>query len=228
MSITIAQIRGARGILNWSQQDLSQRTGISATSIGSIENGLTTPRASTLETIRSTFERNGIEFLGLEGVRIQNNYIQTLTGQTGFRQFMDDLYETARTVGGEIVLFNANPVNWHKWLGEEWFNNHSKRMRELGDKITVRITSKMGEHNFISRDFAQYRWFPDDLLTDRALYAYGDNLAFVNFEDNEVSVIVLKQADFANVFRVLFNIAWHNVAMLPDASSPAVNKKSKS
>ena len=61
MSITTAQIRGARGILNWSQQDLAQRTGISATSIGAIENGQTTPRASTLETIRATFERNSIE-----------------------------------------------------------------------------------------------------------------------------------------------------------------------
>ena len=227
MSITIAQIRGARGILNWSQQDLAQRTGISATSIGSIENGVTTPRASTLETIRSTFERNGIEFLGLEGVRVQSNYIQTLSGQTGFRQFMDDLYETAKTVGGEIVLFNANPKNWEKWLGAEWFATHSKRMKELGSRVNFRITSKIGETNFISREFAEYRWFPEDLMTDKALYAYGDNLAFVSFEDNDVSVVVLKQPDFANVVRVLFNISWENVAMKPEKAdlSSIKNKK---
>ena len=215
MSITTAQIRGARGILNWSQQDLAQRTGISATSIGSIENGQTTPRASTLETIRSTFERNGIEFLGLDGVKQQNDFIKTYTGTPGFRDFMDHLYETAKSYGGEIVLFNANPINWYKWLGEEWFAAHSKRMQELGDKISMKITAKKGENLFISRDFAQYKWFPDELFSDRALYAYGDNLGFVNFDKNNVSVVVLKQADFSNAFRVLFNIAWENVATQP-------------
>lgn len=215
MSITTAQIRGARGILNWSQQDLAQRTGISATSIGSIENGQTTPRASTLETIRNTLERNGIEFLGLDGVRQQSNSIRTFTGTQGFRDFMDDLYDTAKSYGGEIVLFNANPVNWTKWLGEEWFSAHSKRMSDLGSKISFRITSKQGENKFISRAFAEYRWFPEELFSDRALYAYGDNLAFVNFDQNDVSVVVLKQQDFSKAFKVLFNIAWDNVAVVP-------------
>lgn len=215
MSITTAQIRGARGILNWSQQDLAQRTGISATSIGAIENGQTTPRASTIETIRHTLERNGIEFLGLDGVRQQSESIKTYTGTEGFRDFMDHLYETAKHYGGEIVLFNANPVNWIKWLGDEWFAAHSKRMHDLGNKITFRITSKKGENQFISRDFAEYRWFPDELFSDRALYAYGDSLAFVNFEENNVSVVVLKQADFANAFRTLFNISWESVAIVP-------------
>jgi transcriptional regulator with XRE-family HTH domain len=215
MSITTAQIRGARGILNWSQQDLAQRTGISATSIGSIENGQTTPRASTLETIRNVLERNGIEFLGMDGVRQQTEFIKTYTGSEGFRAFMDHLYETAKTYGGEIVLFNANPANWYKWLGEEWFKAHSKRMQDLGDKINAKITSKEGETLLISRDFAEYKWFPTELFNDRALYSYGDNLAFVNFEETNVSVVVLKQSDFAKAFKVLFNIAWDNVAFTP-------------
>lgn len=221
MSITTAQIRGARGILNWSQGDLSQRTGISATSIGSIENGQSTPRASTLETIRNVFERNGIEFLGLDGVRIQSETIKTYTGTIGFRDFMDHLYETVKTYGGEISLFNAHPANWYKWLGEEWFQNHSKRMHDLGDKITMKITSKEGENLFISKEFAEYRWFPQEILTDRALYSYADHLAFVNFEENDVSVVVLKQQDFSKVFNILFNIAWENVAVKPKTTSAA-------
>lgn len=215
MSITTAQIRGARGILNWSQQDLAQRTGISATSIGSIENGQTTPRSSTLETIRHTLERNGIEFLGLDGVRVQSEAIKTYSGALGFRDFMDHLYETAKSYGGDIVLFNAKPENWYKWLGEEFFVAHSKRMQDLGDKISFKITSKAGESLFISKSFAQYRWFPEELFNERSLYAYGDYLGFVNFDENDVSVVVLKQADFANAFRVLFNIAWTEVAIVP-------------
>lgn len=223
MSITTAQIRGARGILNWSQQDLAQRTGISATSIGAIENGQTTPRASTLETIRHTLERNGIEFLGLDGVRVQSDFIKTYSGSAGFRDFMDHLYETAKSHGGEIVLFNANPASWYKWLGEDWFKAHSKRMHDLGNKISFKITSKEGENLFISKDFAEYKWFPNEMFNDRALYSYAGNLAFVNFDDNDVSVVVLKQSDFAKAFQVLFNIAWENVAVTP--SRPNISSK---
>lgn len=210
--ITTAQIRGARGILGWSQGDLAERTGISATSIGSIENGITQARASTLEVIRNVFERAGIEFLGLDGLRKQNDFIKTYSGSTGFREFMDHLYETVSSFGGEIVLFNAKPDNWYKWLGKDWFEMHSERMRKLNDKINMKITSDEGNPLFISRAFAEYRWFPKELFSDRSVYAYCDYLAFVNFEENSVSVIVIKQAEFSSAFRILFNIAWDNVA----------------
>jgi len=219
--ITTAQIRGARGILNWSQGDLSERTDISPTSIGSIENGLTQARASTLEVIRTAFERAGIEFIGLDGVRKSSDSIKTHNGASGLSDFMDHVYEVAKNFGGEIVLFNAKPSNWIKWLGEDWLTKHSKRMQDLGNKINYKIAIKEGEQQYISKDFAEYRWFPQDLLSDRAMYAYGDFLAFVNFEENAVSVIVLNQAEFSQSFRVLFNIAWENVAVIPSTNNTA-------
>lgn len=215
MSITTAQIRGARGLLDWSQAELSRRTGISTTSIGNIESGNTQARESTLSIIRTAFERGGIEFIGSEGVRLQTEFMQTYTGSEGFRDFMDHLYETAKQYGGDIVLFNAHPPFWHKWLGEEWFAMHSERMSELGDKINFKITAREGEEQFISKSFAEYRWFPQAAFGDRAMYAYADNIAFVNFEENDVSVVVLKQADFAKAFSTLFNIAWEKVAITP-------------
>lgn len=213
--ITTAQIRGARGILNWSQGDLSERTDISATSIGSIENGLTQARSSTLEIIQTAFERAGIEFIGFDGVRKRNDFVWTHSGASGLRDFMDQVYDVAKTYGGEVVLFNAKPANWIKWLGEEWMQMHSKRMQDIGNKISYKIATKEGEEQFISKDFAEYRWFPEDLLSDKAMYAFGDYLAFVNFEDNSVTVIVLKQAEFSEAFRVLFNIAWDGVGRPP-------------
>src|ERR1700757_5047469 len=80
MSITTAQIRGARGILNWSQADLAERTGISATSIGSIENGVSTPRANTLTLIQKAFESAGIEFID-GGVRLRRSDVRVYEGR---------------------------------------------------------------------------------------------------------------------------------------------------
>ncbi len=212
MAITTAQIRGARGILNWSQSDLADRTGISATSIGSIEKGQSQPRESTLKLIKQAFEDSGIEFIGTDGLRQQLEYVKTYEGPDEFKEFMDHVYEVAKEEGGDFVLFNAYPPHWHKWLGEEWFEYHSERMRQLGPQVRFKIIAKEGITNLISKSFAEYRWISEELFNDRALYAYANHIAFVNFEKDKISVIVLTQKHFADAFKILFNIAWDNVA----------------
>jgi transcriptional regulator with XRE-family HTH domain len=217
MSITTAQIRGARGILNWSQQDLAQRTGISATSIGSIENGQTTPRASTIDTIKTTFEKNGIEFLGMQGVRERDNTLLTYEGRQGIQQFFDDVYETSKIPGTEICLFNGVPHKLIEWLGDDFYNMHAERMDKLHDNFTFKIIVEEGNQQFIARNFAEYRWFPKEKFNDRTLYCYGDKLAFLNFAKDNVKIVVMQQAEIAASFKELFKIAWDNVAVNPIA-----------
>ncbi len=215
MSITTAQIRGARGILSWSQQDLAQRTGISATSIGSIENNQTTPRASTLEIIRNTLERNGIEFLGLDGVRIRDTYMTTYEGGSGMKAFFDDVYETVKKSGGEIALFNGVPNKLIEWLGNDFYKMHIARMDAMKKTFTFKIIIEEGDTNHIARSFAEYRWFPKDRFNEKTFYCYGDKLAFLNFYKDNVKIIVMQQDEIANSFKQLFDIAWDNVAMIP-------------
>ena len=220
MTITIAQIRGARGILDWSQQDLSDRTGISATSIGSIEKGHTTPRAKTLEKIRGAFESNGIEFLGLDGVRQQSNYVQTLSGGDGFSAFLDDVYQTAIKFGTpdkpvEVFLSNVVHENWIKWMGPEKWKNHTDRMTKDKDVMDVRIIVKEGDQNFPASDYSKYKWFPDPLFNDKSFYSYHDKLAFLNFQKDDVEILIMRQPEFAEGYRTLFKIAWDQLATDP-------------
>lgn len=220
MSITTAQIRGARGILNWSQSDLAERTGISSTSIGSIENGQSTPRASTLQTIRKTFERNGIEFLGMDGVRAQSNYVQTLNGQDGFETFLDDVYETAIKHGtkekpAEIYLSNVVHENWVKWMGADKWQNHTKRMTEAKNVMDVRIIVQEGDWNFPAKSYSQYKWFPEASFNDKSFYSYHDKLAFLNFKEDDVEIVIMRQPEFAEGYRTMFRICWDNFATAP-------------
>ncbi|MEY9299761.1 transcriptional regulator with XRE-family HTH domain [Bradyrhizobium elkanii] len=73
--LTGAQIRAARGVLNWSVKDLAGRTGISSAIIRRLEEYNDTPPTpdETMETHRNTFSDAGIEFLfspvGKPGVR---------------------------------------------------------------------------------------------------------------------------------------------------------------
>ena len=73
--ITPAQCRAARGLLDWSQQDLASQAGVGIVTVRQLEAGVNEPRRSTLEVVRQAFERAGVEFIdengGGSGVRLR-------------------------------------------------------------------------------------------------------------------------------------------------------------
>lgn len=209
---TIEQIRAARGLLGWSQKDLADRAGLSQTGIARLENGTHKPNMQTMERILTAFDQAQIEFLGDTGLRKKTAEVQVLRGQEGLRTFMNDVYENARAKGGDICLFNGVPAKMIQWLGSEWYEAHAQRMATIKNNFTFRVIVRQGDQQMIGSRFAAYRWFPEDLFHDQTFYAYGGKLAFINFEENDVRVLVLDQAEFTDSFRVLFDIAWENAA----------------
>ena len=64
--ITSAQIRAARGILNWSRKDLAEHSGVSFASMMRLESfeGVPASNFKTLESVKQAFEKAGVEFIG--------------------------------------------------------------------------------------------------------------------------------------------------------------------
>ena len=64
--ITSAQIRAARGILNWSRKDLAEHSGVSFASMMRLESfeGVPASNFKTLESIKQAFEKAGVELIG--------------------------------------------------------------------------------------------------------------------------------------------------------------------
>jgi transcriptional regulator with XRE-family HTH domain len=64
--ITSAQIRAARGLLDWSRRELAEKSGLSFASMMRLESfdGVPSSNIKTLEAIKSTFENAGVEFTG--------------------------------------------------------------------------------------------------------------------------------------------------------------------
>jgi transcriptional regulator with XRE-family HTH domain len=62
MSITREQIRSTRGLIKWSREKLSMVSGVPIRTLARIETGEVLPRAETLKTIRTTFEKAGVRF----------------------------------------------------------------------------------------------------------------------------------------------------------------------
>ncbi len=217
--ITPTQMRAARAMLDVPQGHVAEHLGIAANTLSKIESGQSDVSMSRMNDIQRFYEREGIAFTENDGVKWNKQQIIIYEGQEQFNAFMDDVYETAKTVGGEFCVFNVKPDNWIVMMGEDRYKNHSDRMAELGDKIKVKITAKEGNTNFISKEFAEYKWVPEEMFNAKSFYAYGDNIAFMDFNSEELMksrILVLKHTDFASAFKILFNIAWKNVAKVPN------------
>ena len=75
--ITSGQIRGARALLDWSRQVLSERSGVGISALMRLEasDGIPSGNIKTFEAVQKTFEQAGIEFIGTPddcpGVRLK-------------------------------------------------------------------------------------------------------------------------------------------------------------
>lgn len=72
--VTSAQIRAARGLLNWTVRDLADRSGVHRNTITRVETETTGPGHS-IAAIRAALESAGVEFIpengGGAGVRLK-------------------------------------------------------------------------------------------------------------------------------------------------------------
>jgi DNA-binding XRE family transcriptional regulator len=63
-TVTAGQIRAARSMLGWSQEELAQRSGVARRTITSLENDLLRPLDSSVRQVRRSLEAAGILFVG--------------------------------------------------------------------------------------------------------------------------------------------------------------------
>ncbi|WP_095082013.1 helix-turn-helix domain-containing protein [Mesorhizobium sophorae] len=75
MSMTPSQSRAARGLLDWSQQELAGRSNLSESTIRDFEKGRRVPSINNLAAVRTALESAGVEFIaengGGAGVRLR-------------------------------------------------------------------------------------------------------------------------------------------------------------
>ena len=58
-----AQVRAARALLNWSQSELAERSGVSRPVIARVETTATDARSSTVRAIVAAFQAAGVSFV---------------------------------------------------------------------------------------------------------------------------------------------------------------------
>jgi transcriptional regulator with XRE-family HTH domain len=67
--ITRQQVRAARQLLGWSQNDLAKESGALLSAIKTFERGAMDPRASMLDKLEQALDRGGVIFLEVGDIR---------------------------------------------------------------------------------------------------------------------------------------------------------------
>ncbi|WP_316193262.1 MULTISPECIES: multiprotein-bridging factor 1 family protein [unclassified Bradyrhizobium] len=74
--ITSRQIRAARALLGWSQQELADKAIVSLNAVARLEGGVVDSRISTVQAVQDALVKAGVEFLDAdqkgEGVRLKS------------------------------------------------------------------------------------------------------------------------------------------------------------
>src|ERR1700733_10428392 len=107
MIITAAQLRAARGLLDWTRTDLAKAANISPETVKNIEHGTFRPQEQTAEAIVKCFRDRHVEFIDA-GVRIYNEPIIVLDGDLPYLQLLQRAYELMKEKPEEMLFMFAD------------------------------------------------------------------------------------------------------------------------
>lgn len=206
---TPSQVRAACGLLDWTSSDLAEKIGVSKQMISVYLGGKSGLSSQNVQKMAHVFDVEGIEFTKDDGVKRKSLNTQTFRGQSGFLEFMNMVYETARDVGGEFCVSNVDEALFTKVMGQEADDAYSENMRQIKGKYSFKILIKEGDTNFIASDYAEYRWVPKENFHSVPFYVFGNNLAFLIFGE-DVIVHMIQNAEIADAQRTQFKLVWES------------------
>lgn len=211
MQISPIQITLGRTMLKWSQSHLAEVSGVSEPTIINLEKDTSSSRV--VSKVISALEAHGIEFTDNDGVKRRTDVLKIYKGKDEFRVFYDDLYLTARDIGGDISMFNGAPDKLLESLGPDWYDMHRKRMLEVKDKYAFKIIlNRLTDDQKVAGGIAEYKELPKQEFHEDSMVAYGEKIAFIKFATSgeDLLVRVIKDKGFAESFRTMFKTVWES------------------
>lgn len=205
MTITPTQCLMARAGLKLSRSNLADLSGIAAKSIDNFENGKTSLAHKNMKALITTFVSEGIEFIGETGVNIPKDYVtKTLTGANGFKEFLDDVYNTVKN-GGTINVTNVIDHDFKYWAGDK-HQDHVTRMAGIKN-LECKTLCKNGYQDFHASDYTNYRWLPENETGETPFYMYGQKLAILTLRPEPI-IIIINVPGVVDTFRIKFDALW--------------------
>lgn len=207
------QIRAARALLNWSQDDLAKASGIARSSIKNVENELTIARKETLDQITRAFEGAGLEFLPNSGVRIKNDMVVVIEGEGATRTLVDNIFNACQMANEhEVLIIGLDESYSEKLDGKGAILEHVHRLEKAGIKEKIIICE--GDRNYLNH-WSSYHWIPKTYFEkDAPIYIFADKVA-IHAGNVDRKTIIINHKPLAQHLKKLFHFMWDSSQMAP-------------
>ena len=202
--MTTHQLKAARALLDWTQQDLARASGMHLNAINNLERGLTSPRQSTINKLKKTLEDSGIIFIGTRGVERAQQALscRKLDGDGFLRALTDDMLSVLKDKDAEILSIFADIRDFdaHDPVATQGFYAQ-KTARGLKERVITRVMP-----GFYQRPYDACRVVAPEMLGGADVMVYADRVAFIVWETQEIAI--LKGEGTARTQRRMFDMLW--------------------
>lgn len=210
--ISLPQIRAARGLLNWTQKELAQASGLSLRTLNSIEKGDVVPRLDTLIALQIALEAQNILFTEDNGVKVKGERldIQKYEGETVQEILMKDVVQQLRKTGGVCYTNGVNEAKYRDLpvsIVDQFYADCFKY--GIVDYVAV----ERGFSAFLSRP-SHYKWISRESLGKLAYSIYGDTISFIIWEKTP-RIVIIRNKTIADHFLNNFLSIWKNAEIPP-------------
>ena len=218
--ISREQIRAARALLDWSQKELAEKSGISEPTIKLVETGKVRSTENTLQSLRLTLEKADIEFLPNNGVRFRDDAITVLEKRDAhdniYIRLMDDVYYTLVSTAGEVMINFADNARSSQAVIEKQLY-----LRKSG--ISMRFLVRDGDTHFLY-PLDEYRYLPKGFFINNPILIYKDKVAIIVADENDVAadkIIIIRNPTVTELQKKQFEFFW-NSGKAPTKSTAAL------
>ncbi len=211
-SITARQIKAARALLDWSQDQLAEAAGLSNTTVRNLEAGNVSPRSS--REIAVAVVNAGLELTDGEGVRWRDPEIQLFRGIDSCDRLFQDIQSSLKAKGGDLLIVAKSPEILTLASGAPRRHNLA-RLGELGKQFVVKcllsdaIAPSFPRPSFELRSTSRFAFGPS------SCFLYAGKCAYIQPEGRQsLLILVLDVAAAAIDSERCFRSLWDNALPL--------------
>ena len=210
LMITGSQIRGARGLLNWSQDNLAEISKVSRRTVQLIESDFPA-RSTNIRKIHQTLSDHGVEFLHGAGVKIRSKGFFDFIGPESCDEFFDHVQKTIRDRGGDLICTISEIDMLTKACCSSGLTN-IHRLEQIQKIASVKcLIDETLKPPFMAPCF-EVRTLPDEqTIIPISVFVFGNQWvgAFQDDDKAHFSFVVFNKAVLASKAQDYFLPRWH-------------------
>lgn len=195
------KIRAGRAVLDWSREELAERSGVSISALTVLEGGSANPKEGTIRKITRALSAAGL-VLAEDGVSKPDDSFVPVSGADLFLDVLDDVYYTLLDMKKPELLieYSDDALSPPEVVGRY------RKIRNIG----IRMRQLVCEGNtYLMGAVSEYKWLPSQYFKNYLRLTYGDKV-FLDFGE---SGLLIRSSASAEAARNDFNFKWD---MLPE------------